>query len=331
MKRMFLIGLIGMCFTLSAQKNSTLNWFGYIQSAYKYDIVEEGDNSGQFDLLLTCLGLQADINKYSQVFLFIYGDYPAVSGVADSNEFSMREYFGVLDAEVRFKPVKNLQLTFGQFITPFAQEHFKSSSKTEFISRGFVVANSPSYRDLGANISYKNSMATIYGSVTNGSGMNTFDNNKFKNFSAWAEVKPFEGFAVMGGAHLGKDNLANDLAQDVKYYSGGLSYTKGGLALASEASIKDYLDESTTALYAYGLYDIPVETELLKWVTPAVRFDMLDAPGEDNRRDRVTFGVSLGFDKNKWLSMLRVNYELVELQNGSAPDNLVVLFQMRFD
>ena len=333
MKRLFLLALILiLCFSSFAQKNSSLYWFGYLQSAYKYSIQEDVDNSGQFDVLLSCLGLVADINEYSQVFIFVYGNYPAISAVGDSNEVSARDYIGVLDAQIRFKPIKNLQLTAGQFITPFAKEHFKSSSKIDFIGRGLVVANSPSYRDIGTNLKYSNSFATIYGGVTNGSGMNTFDSNKYKNFSAWAELKPFVGLSVMGGTSIGKDNNAVDsLAENQNYYSGGFLYSIGNLDLAAEASVKNYLDANTKALYAYGCYDIPIKSDLLHWITPAFRYDFLDPPRSDDRLDRYTFGLSLSFDENKWLSMFRINYEMIEAEYDNSPDNLVVEFQMRFD
>ncbi len=328
MKRVYLLILCAfIASSIYAQKNASLNWLGYIRTTYDYSIVEDEDNSNEFDLLLATLGFMADINEYSQVFVFTYANYPANSGS------SSRDYFGILDAEIRFKPMKNLKLTMGQFVTPFASENLQSSSKIDFTNRGFVVANSPAYRDIGAHLNYKNDILSITGGVTNGSGMNTFDRNNHKNIVARADVRPFAGMRIAGGASIGKDNAPVDsMANNQKFYCGNISYTIGNLYTTVEGSVKDYLDETTNALYAYARYDIPIEMKLLHWVTPGFRYDFIDHLDSDNRTDRYTFGLSLNFDESKWLSMFRINYELVTSEGESDPaDNLIVEFQMRFD
>ncbi|MCK5832585.1 outer membrane beta-barrel protein [bacterium] len=331
MKRnIILILLAVLCLTSLAQKNSTLYWFGYVKSEYEHSFAEEKDNSGEFDVLLSGLGLVADINDFSQAYIFVYGNYPGVNGV-DSTSVVVRDYIGVLDVEARFKPIENLQLTLGQFVTPFAQEHYKSSSKIDFIKRGYVVANSPSYRDIGVYIKYKIPIVTAYASLTNGSGMNTFDGNKYKNFSVWAEVKPIEGLKVMGGTSIGKDNASDSLAEDQRFYSAGLSFSYGHLGLTSEMSIKDYRDQTSDALYAYGYYDIPISSDILHWITPGFRYDYLDPPLDLDKTDRYTFGLAFHFDESKWLSMLRINYEMIDGESTNPPDNLIVELQMRFD
>ncbi|HHS49599.1 MAG TPA: hypothetical protein ENN07_00580 [candidate division Zixibacteria bacterium] len=333
MKKMLATALIClMALTALGQRNATLNWFGYVRSGYHYTIDEDAGNTNEFDIILTCIGLLANINEYSEVFLFAFADYPAVSSISfEDSTTASKKYFGILDAEVRFKPVEGLRLGFGQFITPFADEHFKSASFTDFIDRGYVVRNSPPYRDIGAYARYHHSLVTVQASVTNGSGMNTFDNNNAKNLSGWAQVRPLEGFSLMGGLSIGKDNAPEDLAEDLRFYSGGIGYQYGGLSLMGETSFKDYKGNTKGALYASGLYDFKINHDLLHWVTPAFRFDFLDF-ADDNRMDRMTFGLAFGFDeRSKWLSMFRVNYELVNSKEGNQPDNLSFEFQMRFD
>ncbi len=317
-----------------AQKNSEINWLGYIRSTYNYTIVDEGDNTNQFKLMLATLGLSANINEYSSVFMFVYFNYPGMTGIDDSTltpEFS--NVAGILDAQAHFTPIRNFRLTFGQFVTPFATENLQSASKIDFVSRGYVVANSPAYRDIGAYARYKAKRFALYTGVTNGSGMNVADDNNHKNVIVRGEVEPFKMLKLAAAASVGKDNNPVDsLAEGRNYYSANLSFNKGGLYITAEGSVRDYLEEQTNALYAYARYDYFVDGKLLHYITPGFRYDFLDPPGENDKTDRITFGLTLGFDKIKWLSHFRLNYELITGEGDiDPPDNIIAEFQMRFD
>ncbi len=339
MKKSLLITIIIVSIAASsliAQKNATINWFGYLRSGYRYTIEDEGDNSGQFDMLLSTLGFVADINEYSQVFVFAYFDAAALTGVESDTLGSLmvdsRNVAAILDAEIRFKPIDHLQLTVGQFVTPFGTENLQSASKTDFIGRGYVVRNSPAYRDIGAYLKYNHEKFTLYGGVVNGSGMNVVDANNHKNIVARAEARPIEGLFFSGAASMGKDNNpVEDDALPRNFYSANLSYKLKGLYVTAETSIQDYDGDMTSALYAYAQYDIPVDTKLLHYVTPGFRYDYLDPPADGDKIDRMTFGLTFGFDETKWLSHFRVNYEMVTGEGNDEPDNLVAEFQMRFD
>ncbi len=321
---------------LLAQKNADLNWFGYIRSAYTYSIVDEGDNNSEFNVLLTTLGLMANINDYSQVFMFAYFDGSALTGASEGSGGLMTnssKFAAILDAEMRFKPVKGLQLTMGQFVTPFATEHLQSASKIDFVNRGYVVQNSPAYRDVGAYLKYSHNMFTVYGGLVNGSGMNQRDANNHKNIIARAEIKPIDGLFISGATSIGKDNNPiDDDALDRNFYAFNLSYKISNFFATTEASIQDYDGDNTTAMFAHAFYDFPVDCDIVKTVTPAFRYDFIDPPGDDDKTDRMTFGLTLNFDENKWLSHFRVNYEMITSESSfDPPDNLIAEFQMRFD
>ncbi|RKZ32845.1 hypothetical protein DRQ19_03570 [bacterium] len=343
--RMFILvfAILVLATNLFGQRKSDVNWFGYVRSLYQHDFMEDGENEGQFKLLLATMGLMADINEYSSLFLFAYFnsrnifDYSSDLSCQDGScyleeDVEYRDVASLLDAYVIFKPVKKLNIVFGQFVTPFATENLQSASKTDFITRGYIVANSPAYRDIGAYANYKTSLFSLYAGATNGSGMNTLDNNKYKNVILRGELTPIEGLKAAGAASIGKDNAPVDsLAENQNFYSANLSYKVSDFYITAEGSYQDYLNEGTTALYAYARYDFPVGDKLLHYITPGVRFDFLDPPGDNNRQERYTFGVAFGFDEDKWLSLFRLNYEMIENEASNPPDVLTLEFQMRFE
>lgn len=318
---------------LFAQKRSELNWFGYVRSGFEYKIAkeEDQDNLNQFKLILATLGCKADINEYSSLFFFTYFNY---------KEHGAPYVAGLLDAQIWFTPVKNLKLVIGQFVTPYATENLQSSSKIDFINRSYVAFNSPPYRDIGAYVSYTSEYSKFYAGAINGAGMNCPDNNKYKNLILREELFTTKGFKFAFAIAIGKDNDPIENADDMKFYSPSLSYTWRNLYITAEGSYQKYLDDNSKAFYVYATYDFPIETELLHYVTPAFRYDFFNNPYDAEDLDRYTFGLTFGFDKNKWLSHFRLNYEIINTRQNREiiigevikyPDVFTAEFQMRFD
>ena len=315
---------------LFAQKNSTVNWFGYVRTYYQHNLIKDAGDEGQFKQFLATMGFVADINEYSSVYLFSFFNYPSLSDI--DGGLSNRNVAGLLDAQLWFKPVKNLKFVIGQYVTPFATENLKSPSKTDFVNWCYVVANSPVYRDIGIYANYKTGFFSGYAGISNGSGMNQIDNNKYKNGIIRWEITPNKGMKLASAAFFGKDNQPTDIAENLLFCSANLSYKFDNFQINTEVSYQDYQNGDTKALYAYTLYDIHVGEKLLHYITPAFRYDFLDTPGSDNRQDRFTFGLAFSFDEDKWLSMFRLNYELTTSQTDiEPPDAIIAEFQMRFD
>ncbi len=128
-----------------------------------------------------------------------------------------------------------------------------------------------------------------------------------------------------------RDNSIDDLAENQNFYSAFANCNIGGLQISTEASIQDYLDETSSALYAYALYEIPIQKKLLYNIIPAVRYDFHNPAGDNNKMERYTFGLTFQFDQHKWLSHLRLNYELTQGESSNPDDMFTVEFQMRFD
>lgn len=311
-----------------SQKNSKINWLGYVKNVCQMNIVEDEDYL-EFKQFLTCIGLRADINKYSSAFVFFYFNYPDLN---TNGEY--RNIAGLLDAHAEFTPIEDLTFVTGQFVVPFATENILSPSKMDFINRPYLTSlNSPSYRDIGAYLTYKKSFAAGYAGVVNGSGMNTLDKNKYKNFIFRCEIKPMKNLAFAGGGSLGKDNLPTDSVHTQNFYSAGISYKLGDFYIITEGSYQDYMGKSTKAMYAYAQYDFPVNANLFHYLTPGIRYDFLDKPDKNDRIDRFTFGLSFNFHEKKFMSLIRLNYELVKSQQPGVepPDVFMIEMQMRFD
>ncbi len=316
--------------TAFAQKKATVNWFGYVRAAYQLNIPAEGDMTGQFKLLPTLIGLTANINEYSSIFLDGYFNQQMLFHL-DTTGSEYRYVFGLLDAQVNLKPLKNLTLSFGQFVTPFSTENLLSASKTDFINRGYVAAYSVPYRDIGAYLNYRTEQVDLYAGVVNGSGMNKPDNNDYKNIILRADGNPIGGLRIAASASIGYDDLPDTIAKKQNCFDASISYRYKGLYVIGEGSYKDYITTETKTLYGYVLYDIPIDAKMLHYITPAFRYDFLDFTGEKNRTDRFTFGIGLSFDRDKWLSLFRINYELTKCETGDPADAVIVEMQMRFD
>jgi len=336
MKKTILIVIITSMIISSiimAQSKPTLHWFGYVRSNYKYTINEDSADNNQFDVLVTLLGLKAQINKYSSVFIDFYFNYNSVNSL-EGLVPSYTDMCGVLDASVSLEPIDGLSLTMGQFVTPYSSENLKSASKIDFINRGYTVRISPAYRDIGAYAKYRSNLFSLYAGVVNGSGMNTGDNNNDKNLVARAEVRPIDGLGISAATSVGKDNhSASDDIENQNYYTGGISYKISDVEFAAEYSLQDYMDNSNVAMYAYGLYDFKLDNKFIKHIIPAVRYDFHDPDGDDNKEDRITAGLGISFHENKWLSLLRINYEIVTSESDQLEpaDNLIIELQMRFE
>ena len=115
------------------------------------------------------------------------------------------------------------------------------------------------------------------------------------------------------------------------FFCGSLSYKLGNLYVIGEGTFEQQPDINTNAFYAYALYDIQIGAKFLHYITPAVRYESIDGDAI-TKIDKITFGTTFGFDKEKWLSHLRLNYEYIKGEgDNDPPDEFIVEYQMRFE
>lgn len=132
----------------------------------------------------------------------------------------------ILDMWIRYQPVKEFGIQFGQFKNPVTFEASISPSKYDFIDFSYAVSNlaKMSGTDVaGLNVTARDAGFQLFGGfihrdgysilnynvgLVNGSGINVKDNNKSKDIFARLTVKPTIDFAIAAYYQWGEANLA---------------------------------------------------------------------------------------------------------------------------
>lgn len=175
------------------------------------------------------------------------------------------------DAMIFYRPVKNLQLGFGQGKLPGNRQRINSSGALQFYDRSIVNSNFTVDRDFGffayhtANLG-RNVVLLTKAAITSGEGRNSVSSNTGLAYTGRAELLPlgiftdggdyFEGdilhepkpklsiaaayqfndLAVRSGGQLGKDLLAT---RSFNVYMADLVFKYRGFALSSEYIRRD--------------------------------------------------------------------------------------------
>lgn len=181
---------------------------GYIQPEFRADFLNtDKDNT---------------LNKYSFAFrrarIGLTGSIPydfSYYVMTDFSSFQNGPY--LLDAFVtynRFKPW--FKLSIGQFKRSFGLELSTPCQDLYTIDRSLMVSEMLTpFRDLGVMISGSTADKKLFGlnneniiayslSLTNGTGMNVFDKDRYKDITARLVLSPVEGIAVGGSYQYGK-------------------------------------------------------------------------------------------------------------------------------
>ena len=122
----------------------------------------------------------------------------------------------LLDARVDFSPFRQLGITIGQFKIPFSSESYTSDNLLPFIERSTVVNNFAPGRDNGSNgrdiglqffgkvlRSRGLDRLEYFAGVFNGAGINTRDDNHYKDSAARLIMHPLKQFAIIGDYYNG--------------------------------------------------------------------------------------------------------------------------------
>ena len=131
----------------------------------------------------------------------------------------------ILDMWMRYQPVKEFGIQFGQFKNPITFEASISPSRYDFIDFSYAVSNLAKMGSndvAGLNVTARDLGFQLFGGfihregysilnynvgVVNGSGINVKDNNKSKDIFARLTVKPSADFAIAAYYQWGEANL----------------------------------------------------------------------------------------------------------------------------
>ncbi|MES2679368.1 MAG: porin [Bacteroidota bacterium] len=156
----------------------------------------------------------------------------------------------VRDAMIFYRPVKNLQLGFGQGKLPGNRQRINSSGALQFYDRSIVNANFTADRDFGLFMTYtaelsENFLVIPKVAVTSGEGRNSLSSNSGLAYTARLELLPLGAFTDGG------DFFEGDVLREKKpkiSLAGG--YELNDLAVRSGGQLgKDLYGTKTYNLY----------------------------------------------------------------------------------
>jgi phosphate-selective porin OprO and OprP len=126
----------------------------------------------------------------------------------------------LLDAKIDFNPVHQFRVTIGQFKIPFSTESYTSDNLLPFVERSTVVNsfapgrdNGNNGRDIGLQVSGKflrlrgTDRVEYFAGVFNGAGINTKDDNHYKDTAARLVLRPLKQVALVGNYYSGATGL----------------------------------------------------------------------------------------------------------------------------
>jgi len=297
---------------------------GYIQAQYEHQFL--GEDVEPFR------GLKSDNSFYfNRARLGVVGNIPYDFSYYVMAEFSPTKggpY--LLDAFIsykRFDPY--LMVSMGQFKSPFGLELTTACQSLNVVDRSLFVNELASpFRDLG--IMFLGSTGELFGTkdlikyrfaITNGTGMNNMDNNKYKDYTGRIIVSPLDWIQIGASYRTGKQKpVKADMDPDVRTRWGvDLSVEKANFTLQTEYI--DGVDEGSSLVgggcgqdptivlgdfkkngyMVQLLYMTPWEFQ------PVVKYSSYDPDSEKdyNKQDDITFGFNYFF--NEW-TRVQMNY-----------------------
>lgn len=307
------------------------------------DLTKHQGNFMVKSVRLLISGNASEIVSYK--FLF---DLAALARTATKNDTLAGKRFltdastdlGILnDAYISIKPVSSFSLSLGQIKVPFSTDNLISSNSIPFSNRPLLVSKvSPDLYDIGFMASYSMPFSlpvNIDAAVFDGNGQNKSETDKTNNYAFRAVVMPVEGFNISG-------NYAGGVlsGNKVHMFDFGAGYKYAGLTLACEYAKRNTKlsssDYASNTYFGYAVYDFPVSSSLVKFISPALRYEYLE-PGTQksgNEFSRLTAGLTLSFAKLTF-AHCRLNYEKFIYKNeykaaDKNSDRLILEFQIRY-
>lgn len=308
MKRIFALVIslmVLVCHELHAQASNQFNpellpdIDGVLKTKFEYDL----ENSRErFEVRNARFGVKGKVNNYVS--------YRAELDLSDEGKIKM------LDAFVRFTPVKNLDFYLGQRKIPFSTDYIRNPAENIFANRSFLAKYiNDGMRDIGFYINYKLTgsipVDMLIGAV-NGTGNNNPQWIERPNLAGRLVVGPEEGFRIAGNIYYGEAEFRDNLAM----FGGEVRYSKGMFFIESEYINRNWTDTISTrrhddGLYIHSYYNFKLNNHIFSLLTPTARVDLIGPSVFDNNIDasRLTMGFNAGLDQKQFYAEIRINYE----------------------
>lgn len=306
--RFFYTFLIVSSISIFAQDNISYPSFkfdGILKNKFEY---ATENNKSRFSVRNSRLGISGKITPVV--------DYRAQVELSNEGKFDVLDLYG------SFKPIDGLTLRLGQTGIPIHNSYVTNPGKMMFANRAFIGKYfTPGTRDIGLSGTYKlnagNFPITIDAAVFNGNKSNQPIWSKHLSYSsrlAFGEMKGFRSTIKM------YDYPQSDTTHYV-FYGIDFRYQTDNWKIETEAMHRQnkYDDTKLFSTYVQGAYWIPIRNnKIFRSFMPAARWDAVgtDVFNKGFDVNRATLGLGLGINDQKFLSLLRFDYEWYFVENS---------------
>ncbi|MEI7811690.1 MAG: porin [Ignavibacteria bacterium] len=311
---------------------------GDVRTWYDNDFQKNKSNFTVKNARILVTGNASEIVSYK--FLF---DVAAVAGKLTLKTKDSTKYLTdavadmpnlINDAYVTITPITKLAFSLGQFKTPFGTENITSTNSLAFSNRALMAGKvTPELYDIGFMTSYALPVSIpvdVIAAAYNGTGQNKTDDDRSTNYAFRTVVKPIPDLNI--SANYAGGRIAGN---KVGILGLGAGYKCSALTLALEyADRKTDLATTINAVsyFAYATYDFATGNDIVRFITPAVRYESYDPDNkiDKNNINKITAGLTFSFAKLTY-AHVRINYEKFDNADGTPnPDRMIAEFQIRF-
>ncbi|MDD2299916.1 MAG: hypothetical protein PHU69_09790 [Fermentimonas sp.] len=296
---------------MSAQETDTDSYpnftvDGTLKNKFEY---ATGTDVSRFTVRNSRIGIKGNINTFSS--------YRAQVELSDEGKFK------VLDLSGTISPVEGLSFTMGQTSIPLFNNYIVSPSEMMFANRAFLGKYFISTRDLGINAKYKFNIGTVPANLEFG-----LYNGNAINDPVWKKNMSMGGRVILGnmdGLRFSAkiyDYPNNDSTHFV-FYGADLRYEINNFKVETEIMKSDSRTELNNDMLSYyfqSAYRVPVKSKFFDYFLPAARWDAIDERFDEKGFDtnRLTVGLGLGFNEEKFSSIIRLDYEWYFINNSMS-------------
>jgi hypothetical protein len=272
---------------------------GVLKTKIEFDL----DNSlTRFEVRNARFGVRGKVNQYFS--------YRAQLDLSDEGVIKM------LDAYVRFTPVKNLDFYMGQRKIPFSTDYMRDPAENFFANRSFIAKYiNDGLRDIGFYANYKTTgeiPLDIFVGAVNGTGNNNPEWIKKPNLVGRIAAGSEEGLRVTGNSYFGEAVNRNNLAM----LGGEIRYIRKSFLIETEYVSVNYDDtlsfkQHRDGLYIHSYYIFNLNNRIITMIYPTARWDFMGKSILKGKKEaeRITVGINTGFDPKLFHAEIRLNYE----------------------
>lgn len=277
----------------------------------------------RFEVRNARFGARGSLNKYFA--------YRAEIDLSDEGRIRM------LDAFIKYTPIKNFDIYIGQRKVPFGSDYLRSPVEILFANRSFVSKYvNDGLRDIGLVLNYNFTFHVpieLWVAAMNGTGNNNPQWIDKPNLSGRLAVKPLKNYRIIANYYSGSTILEKRLTM----VGGELRYQNQNLLIETEYLQRHFTDTSNVskvqdAMYIHSSYMFPTKWHQVKYITPVIRYDFMGTGSfKNDLAERITAGLNFGFETKPFITEIRFNYEnYFKGISASHFDKFLIEFIARF-